>query len=133
MADTRKLVITECREERRGETDGREWVRYTVKATKPDGTPIQQPLRSFEALPVGEASELEVKPHEASGTFTLRRPGRRGGGNAGLQRRVDEVESNVLELDSRVGVLELWKDQATGQAPAAAAAAGGGPQEEIPF
>jgi hypothetical protein len=106
MPETRKLVITERKELRRGEDDGRSWVLYGLRATLPDGTPIQHRLSSFEPLPIGEAIEVEISRHEASGSYTLRRPGRGGRSIARLQRELDSLDARVGGLEGRVGRLE---------------------------
>jgi hypothetical protein len=107
---TRKLIVTALDELTSGESDnGRAWRLFAVAATTPEGVPIAQPLRTFDArLPTGEVLEVEVEPHESRGrtTYTIKRPRRRGAATAALEQDLGELRGRVDDVEGRVGRLE---------------------------
>lgn len=104
-ATTKSLVVTGCKSVYTGTSDRGEYQIYEVTATDADGGPITVPLRSFSALPAG-AGDFGVTPYtNKSGevTYTLKQPGRSGGGGsspqlADLQHRIEVLERTVLTL-----------------------------------
>ena len=76
---------------------------YAVSAVKEDGSPVEQELRSFAELPIGEVVEYALSryEHEKYGvTFTLYPPKESRGK---LTERVTELEKRVATLESRLG------------------------------
>ena len=90
---------------------GHRYTIFEIGATKPDGTPINEKLRSFEALPIGDTIEVVVTPFHSEihgRSFTLHR---RVSNNAiahvnELKARVEELSALVESLSDRVDRLE---------------------------
>ncbi len=104
-----KLRITSCASVYQGiNKRGDDYCIYELSAAKEDGTGVDQKLRSFEELPVGELLDLTVTPFhsEKHGTsFTLSRKNKPGGG--GSSRKVEELTQFVQAIDERLKRLEL--------------------------
>lgn len=96
----RKLVATSCTPLatlRSGAT------LYEVFAVDEEGEPVQEELRSFQELDLGELVEYEVTRYddpERGTSFTLKRQPKN------TARRVDELEKRVDELEKRLAALE---------------------------
>ena len=77
MAKSRdmRLRIVACQQIYSGlNPKGHRYTIFAVEATKPDGSLVNEKLRAFEALPVGEDMELTVTPFESEvhgRSFTL--------------------------------------------------------------
>lgn len=72
-----------------------------VHATTVEGVPINERLKAFGRLPVGEELEVEVRPddHPQYGrSFIVSIPGGR------LGQRVDDHERRIAELERRAGI-----------------------------
>lgn len=65
---TRKLTVTSCELVKTGETNGREWTLYAVRATNEAGDVVHD-LNAFEELEVGVEKEYVVKKREKVGRF----------------------------------------------------------------
>jgi len=100
-----RLRITACASVYHGEhPNGHKYTIYEIEAAKPDGTPVEQRLRSFEELPVGEEIDLSVVKYqdESAGiSYTLSRRG--GSGNAAKIKKLEQV---VQDLTARLEVVE---------------------------
>lgn len=111
----RKIRVISCAPVKSGTTNGRDWTKYEVVATKTDGTPIEEKLIAFEAL-AGEVDvEVTKKEDPKYGTsYTLQRAGS-GSGNPGarlgpkvdeLATRLTEAEQHIADLTRRVAAVE---------------------------
>lgn len=113
MASTKEMTlkIMACRQVYSGTNPrGDRYTIYEVDAQNMRGETINEKLRSFTALPIGEAVEVEVSVFnsEAHGkSFTLhpknRRPDQGGSSELGgeveaLRRRVEKLEATVQRL-----------------------------------
>jgi len=93
---------------------------YKVFAVKEDGSPVEDELRAFQELPVGEVIEYALKryDHPQYGvSFTLYPPKEK------LGTRVTKLEQKIEELESRLAALESGSG----------APAPGAPDDDIPF
>lgn len=96
-----RLRITGCSATYHGKhPNGHEYTIYDIEADKEDGTPVQEELRAFEELPIGEPLDLNVVKYE-DGSFTLSRRG--GSGNAA---KIKSLEGLVGELVGRLQKVE---------------------------
>lgn len=89
---------------------------YKVFAVKEDGSPVEDELRAFQELPVGEIIEYALKLYdhpEYGKSFTLYPPQDK------LGTRVTKLETRVEELEERVAAL--------------ASGASSGSDDDIPF
>jgi hypothetical protein len=78
---------------------GHQYTLWQVIATKPDGTEIEQNLRTFDELPLNEVIEVTVESFQASSgatSYTVK-PKR-----AGLPDSVDDLRLRVEKLESHV-------------------------------
>lgn len=85
---------------------------FKVRAVNEDGSPVEEELRAFQELPVGEVVEYGLKKyvHERWGdSWTLYPPKEK------LGTRVTKLEETVEELKQRITQLESG---ASGVAPA---------------
>jgi predicted RNase H-like nuclease (RuvC/YqgF family) len=90
---------------------GHRYTIFDIEASKPDGTLIQEKLRAFEALPIGETVDVTVTPFESEEhgrSFTLHR---KGSNNATahvneLKAVVEALQATVERLEKRVERLE---------------------------
>ncbi|MFL5861104.1 MAG: hypothetical protein ACJ780_10025 [Solirubrobacteraceae bacterium] len=100
-----RLRIVACQQIYSGlNPNGHRYTIFSIEATKPDGSLINEKLRAFEALPVGQEMEVTVTPFESEihgRSFTLHR---KQSNNATGQ--VNELKAVVDELRERVGKLE---------------------------
>lgn len=100
------LKILACRQVYSGRNPrGDDFTIYEVDAANAQGAHINQKLRSFQPLPIGQQVEVTVTPFnsETHGkSYTLHMKGRSGsGGTARLNEMAEELE----ELRNRVGTL----------------------------
>lgn len=100
------LKILACRQVYSGRNPrGDEYTIYEVDAANAQGAQINQTLRSFQPLPIGQQVEVTVTPFESEKhgkSYTLHLKGRKGGGST---ERVNELVELVEELTARVGTL----------------------------
>lgn len=119
-----RLKITSCRHIFTGHNRrGDEFSIYEVGATK-DGRPINEKLRSFTSLPIGQEMDVTVKVFNSEQwgkSFTVHPKGGQGASRAAavndLHDRVAELESRsanqaqrIAELETRL--YEVMKDDA---------------------
>lgn len=101
------LKILACRQVYSGRNPrGDEYTIYEIDAANPQGTHINQKLRSFQPLPIGQQVEVTVTPFnsETHGkSYTLHMKGRSNGG--GSTARLNEMAEELEELRNRVGTL----------------------------
>lgn len=103
----RRLIVRDLKRIHSGRTSkGAEYIIWQVIATKPDGTPIDQNLRTFEELPKNEVIEVTVEPYnsEQYGTsYTLKQVGRRSTRDElkALTERVARLEQAVYNGGAR--------------------------------
>lgn len=118
------------------------WQLSEVTATKTDGTPIEEKLKTFDTLPAGEVDvTFERQDHEKYGTsYLLKLKGAQGGG--GGQRQGGAPDPTTAEairsLQQRVTAVEQRLDamQKPMGTVADTVAAFGGPMptdDDIPF
>jgi hypothetical protein len=107
-----RLRIVACQQIYTGlNPKGHRYTIFDIEAAKADGSLINEKLRAFEALPVGEVIEVTVTPFESEihgRSFTLHR---KQSNNATarvneLKAMVDELAEQVQRLADRVGKLE---------------------------
>jgi hypothetical protein len=87
---------------------------FEIDAAKPDGQIVNEKLRSFVTLPIGELIEVTVTPFESEKygkSFTLYPKGQsRATGNTAAMNRMreelDVLQATVATLAQRVGELE---------------------------
>src|ERR1700752_4468428 len=107
------LKILACRQAYQGSRNGSEFVIYEIEAAKPDGQPINQKLRAFTSLPIGQIVEDTVAPYvsEKYGkSFTLYPKNAKSHNFAEAVNELTQVQSNqqamIAKLAGRVGELE---------------------------
>lgn len=96
-----KLIVRECKHTYSGTTrSGSAYKLYQVIATKPDGTPISQNLRSFSDLPRNEVLEVECELHQSEQYGPSYTVSVIGGADryARLEDRVQALEDTVMKL-----------------------------------
>ena len=114
-----QLKIVACQQVYSGlNPKGHRYTIFEISAAKVDGTLINEKLRSFEALPVGETMEVTVTPFESERhgrSFTLHRKvsnNATGQVNdlkeviATLEARITALVENGARLERRVEALE---------------------------
>jgi predicted RNase H-like nuclease (RuvC/YqgF family) len=108
-----RLRIVACQQVYSGvNPKGHRYTIFEIGAAKPDGTLINEKLRSFEALPIGQDVEVTVTPfdsEEHGRSFTLHR---KVSNNATAQ--VNELKAQVSELAATVNrheqrMTEMWQ------------------------
>lgn len=115
---SRRLNILKCTVVYTGtNAKGNEFHIHEVMATKPDGSPVELPLRSFDNLPLGEADYLVEqyvgKTGETSYTLKIPGGGRRGApATSGVEQRLAAVEQGLALLKAQV------EQASAGRAPA---------------
>jgi hypothetical protein len=95
-----------------GQTNGRNWTIYGVTALNEAGDHIEQKLRSFDELPLGDGTyEVEAREYKGEQQFTIKLPGAGGGGGGGggssasanpgarLGPKVDELRQRLDNTD----------------------------------
>jgi hypothetical protein len=111
MADKKstpmRLRITSCSSVYSGiNTRGDDYTIYEVQAAKETGEVVDQKLRSFEELPVGEVLDLTVTPFKSEKhglSYTLARKNKPAGGSS---RKVEELTAFVGAIDERLKLVE---------------------------
>lgn len=100
------LKILACRQVYSGKNQrGDQYTIYEIDAANAQGQHINEKLRSFEALPIGQTIDVTVKVFNSERhgkSYTLHQKGRTGGGNT---ERVNELAEMVQELTERVATL----------------------------
>lgn len=122
QGDQRVLVVTSCREVKRGQGQKGEWVLYELGVTKQTGEPIDAKFNAFADLTsyIGKPTEYTVtyKDHETYGrSFTLKPPRR------DYARELDELRARIVRLESQLGGQPSTSSPAPGPAAAPAQAA----------
>jgi hypothetical protein len=128
MSETtsRKLLVTTCDEKHRGQGAKGEYVIYEVAALDAEGMPVEEELRSFHPLPIGEEHEYEVTPYDHpkyGRSYTLNLPGRgprEDGGQkspgARLGPKVDALREQVEAQAEQIGALNRRVSELEGRA-----------------
>jgi hypothetical protein len=102
-----RLRITSCSSVYSGvNTRGDDYTIYEVQAAKETGEVVDQKLRSFEELPVGEILDLTVTPFKSEKhglSYTLARKNKPGGGSS---RKIEELTAFVGAIDERLKLVE---------------------------
>jgi hypothetical protein len=100
-----KLRIVACQQIYSGlNPKGHRYTIFDIEAAKADGTLINEKLRAFEALPIGETIDVTVTPFESEThgrSFTLHR---KGSNNA--TAHINELKAEVEALAERLGLVE---------------------------
>lgn len=117
MSEIRKVTVTDCSPARRGdgtiiEGEGQygPWTLYEVMATDDTGTPIQEKIKCFKSLPLGEQQlEFNTEHDEKWGTSHTVKPLK--GAKPGPARdwsndAVEMVRESVQLLSDRVRACE---------------------------
>jgi hypothetical protein len=118
------LRILACRHVYHGKnTRGDEYDIYEIDAAKLDGSSINEKLRSFAILPVGQEIEVTVTPFNSERhgrSFTLQPKGSRAASAQGqineLREQVDMQRAMIASLVKRVDVLETLAGSLNGVA-----------------
>lgn len=102
----RKLSVTSCEVTHSGTNKkGEPYSIYEVHAVGEDGQPVDEPLKSFAELPIGELREYRIETYDhprygRSYTLSLPKAGAR------LGPKVDQLREDVDDLMRRVKALE---------------------------
>ena len=106
-----RLKIMACRQVYSGKNQrGDEYTIYEVDAANMQGQTVNQKLRSFTALPIGQEIDVTVtvfNSEQHGKSYTLHPKGRSGGGS---QQQVNELREEVDELRNRVATLSSDMD-----------------------
>jgi hypothetical protein len=99
----------------RNSRTGDDFTLYQIVATKPDGTLIEENLRSFEDLPRDEVLPVEVTPfvsdqYGMSYTLKLRAKSKQG-------QKLDELEERIARIESHLGLESNSSSQQPGPPP----------------
>jgi hypothetical protein len=108
-----RIKVLSCRLAYNGNKNGTEFSIYEIEACKPDGTPINESLRAFSSLPLGQEVDVTVTPYNSEKygrSFTLAPKGRKSS-NFGeavneLTTVVNQQREMISLLSDRVGELE---------------------------
>lgn len=109
-----RLKILACRHVYSGRNQrGDEYTIYEVEAANAQGNPINEKLRAFTALPIGQEIDVTVTPYksEAHGkSYTLHPRNETGTGRGRqvneLREEMDQLKGMIASLANRVAVLE---------------------------
>jgi hypothetical protein len=110
-----RIKVTGCRHVYTGRNQrGDTYSIYEIDAERAaDGVKINQKLRAFTALPIGQVIEVTVTPFISDRhgkSFTLEPKGRSGGSSTQrlneLTAEVEDLRNRVATLNQRVGALE---------------------------
>jgi hypothetical protein len=123
--DTRIKVLA-CRHAYTGHNRrGDEFTIYEIEASKPDGTPIREKLRSFTSLPIGQEIDVTVRPYNSEQygrSFTIAPKGKRSSNFAeainDLTEHQAETDDRLVKLTQRVKELEEQVGQLLSGRPA---------------
>lgn len=109
MSDTRRLQVVGCDVGYQGTNKNNEpYTIYDVAALDENGEPVDQPLRSFDELPIdGELHEFEVTPYDGKNgrTYTLKRTDQPKSSGARLGPKVDALREQVEAQAEQIGAL----------------------------
>lgn len=130
-----RLKIVGCRQVYSGRNQrGDSYTIFEIDAERAaDGVRINQKLRSFTALPIGQVVEVTVTPFKSTKhgkSFTLAPKNNKGAGSGSTQRvnelaeQVEECMNRIANLTRRLGEVEsrlgeVMKDDARFTRPAA--------------
>lgn len=111
-----RIKVTGCRHVYTGRNQrGDQYSIYEIDAERAaDGMKINEKLRSFSALPIGQVIEVTVTPfisQRHGKSFTLEPKGRTGGSSStqrlnDLAAEVEDLRNRVATLTQRLGALE---------------------------
>jgi hypothetical protein len=108
-----KVKVIDCSPVYHGtNVKGGEYTIHEVKATNMEGELINQKLRSFSALPIGQVVEVTVVPfksEEHGKSFTLYPVGSGGGttqASNDLRVEINQLREMISTLGGRVGAIE---------------------------
>lgn len=107
---TKRLRITKCEPVYQGTGTKGPYTIYEIEAADANtGILVNQPLRSFDHLTVGETADFEVSKYERAGkptTYTLKKAGGGGGrGNNALGPKVDELRDRLNLVEQNMEVM----------------------------
>lgn len=99
-----QIIVRECNPIKSGTSQktGEQWTMYQLVATKPDGTPIPQNLRSFEEQPIHEVIDVAVTPFvsESYGTsYTIKRRG-----VPKSQLEIEDLKRRLEAVEAKLGI-----------------------------
>src|ERR1700683_1321956 len=101
-----RLKILSCRQAYQGRNKrGDEFTIYEIEASKPDGTPINEKLRAFSTLPIGQEVDVTVTPYNSEQygkSFTLALKGSKSGN---FSAAINELTEAQAELTNRNAAL----------------------------
>lgn len=120
-----KLRIVGCRQVYAGiNPRGDHYTIFEIDAAKPDGSLVEEKLRAFTALPIGQDAEVTVVPFDSDKwgrSYTLYPKGSRGAGATAqhneLREMVEELQKRVASLSERVAALEQQHTRKNGASP----------------
>lgn len=136
----KKMTVTMCTAGYQGtNVNGEDYTLYEIAAIDESGAPIEQDLKSFEALPLGELHEYKLSFYEKNGksnwTVSKIGGGKRNGGGGGsasttaLKNSITELAARVTALEQRLGPKSDVTPDVAPPAPAAPAP----DDDDIPF
>lgn len=110
----RTVKIIDCKPVYHGtNVKGHEYTIHEIRAAKPDGSLIGEKMRSFTALPIGQAIEVTVVPYSSDQygkSFTLYPTNEKGTGTTAevndLNERYEQLRESHGKLQERVVALE---------------------------
>lgn len=98
-----QIIVRECNPIKSGTSDGGgTWTMYQLIATKPDGTPIPQNLRTFDEQPLHEVIDVAVTPFvsETYGTsYTIKRRG-----VPKSQLEIEDLKRRLEAIEAKLGI-----------------------------
>lgn len=99
-----QIIVRECNAIKSGpgRDGGAGWTMYQLVATKPDGTPIPQNLRTFEEIPTHEVVDVNVTPftseqYGTSFTVKLKAPSK-------SQLEIEELKQRLEIIERQLGI-----------------------------
>lgn len=97
-----RLRITDCKQIYQGHNKrGDNFTIFEIKATKPNGQPIDEKLRAFTSLPIGQEIDVNVQVYNSEQwgkSFTVYPKGSRSESATG---QLNELRDQVVELQDR--------------------------------
>jgi len=113
------IIVTDQTTIREGEKNGRAWHLRRVYATREDGSPIENNLKTFDDLPMNQPIEVEFEEGEYKGTkeYLLKDPNSkpsRGTSTAASSPKGDSG-GDYSALADRVEAIERWQEQVMGE------------------
>ena len=104
-----RLRITSCSAAVSGTSEsGQDWTIFEIAAAKETGEIVDQKLRAFEELPIGEVLDLMVAPYKLKDgmSYTLSRKNKPKSSGGGSSRKVEELTAFVGAIDERLKLVE---------------------------